>query len=256
MKSIRTASLTAILSTTLMICALHFPHSAPAAPVAVQEVNVSLDTALENFPDGLMFVTAVLPENAPLPAEVDVMVPVGREILWAGEVLGGALANNPRVQYRRIPHNDSFETVRAVLTQSRTLQLEIEAGGKVVPQAGFTEALVEWQAPTALPLVRLGIVVPPGSTMTTGPANVLAGPAGDNKIVYYREYRDVAAGDTFELRVGYAPAANIDGAPGVPGAPQEHRGILFPIAVGVILAVITIALLVIKADTRRKRELQ
>jgi|GEM_PF-4477836 len=256
MKSIQTASLTAILSITLAICALHFPHPASAAPVAVQEVNVSLDTALENFPDGLLFVTAILPENAPLPAEVDVMVPVGREILWAGEVLGGALENNPWVQYRRIPYNDSFETFRAVLTQSRTLQLEIEAGGKVTPQEGFTEAMVEWQAPTALPVVRLGIVVPPGSTMTTGPANILAGRAGDNKIVFYREYRDVAAGDTFELRVGYAPADNIDGSLAADGAPQEHRGILFPLVVGAVLAAVTIVLLAIKADTKRKRESQ
>jgi len=219
----------------------------------VQEVNVSFDTALENFPNGLMFVTAILREDATLPAAVDVMIPAGKEIVWAGEVLGGPLENNPMVQYRRMPYNDSFETVRAVLTQSRTLQLEIDAGGRVTPQEGFTEASVVWQAPTALPSVRLGIVVPPGSIMTTGPANILVGRAGDNKIVFYREYRDVAAGDTFELRVGYAPA---DGSLGAGNAPEEHRGILFPLVVGVVLAAVTIVLIAIKADTKRKRESQ
>lgn len=255
MKPTRIAISTTILSITLLIYALHFPYVASAAPVTLEEVNVSLDTTLENFPDGLMFVTAILPEETPLPAEVEVMIPAGREIFWAGEVLGGAPEFNPRVQYRRIPYSNNFETVSTTLTQSRTLQLEIASRGKMTRQDEVTEALIEWQAPNEIPIVRLGIVIPAGSAMTTGPANILVGSAGENKIVYYREHRDVAAGDGFELKLGFAPRANIDGFTGGPAVPQEHRGILFPIAVAVILAVVTGVLLTM-AKNRREQESQ
>jgi len=248
MKSIPTAISTAILSITLLICALHFPYVASAAPITWEEVNVSLDTTIENWPDGMMFVTATLPEETPLPAEVEVMVPAGREILWAGEILGGAPENNPRAQYRRIPYNDNFEIVRTILLQSRILQLEVSAFGKLTPRDEFTEALVEWQAPNEIPVVRLGVIVPAGSAITTGPVDILTGSVGENNIAYYREHRDVATGDDFELRLGFAT--------GGATATQEHRGVLFPIAVAVILAVVTGILLAIKAKNRRERDLR
>jgi len=219
-----------------------------AAPL--QEVNVRLDTTVPGMA-GLMMVTGELSADTSLPATVELMVPTGVEILWIGEVLGGPVANNPQVTMERIPVDGEFDTVRAVLTRSRIIQIEYGASGMVASSPESVSAGVTWRVPSSIPMVRMGVVVPAGSTLTTGPAGTRPEVIDSMRSIFFQEFTDTAPGQDVEFRVTYAAGT---GAPGAPGQAQGgFSAAVFPIIAIIVVVGVAVVLLVFSASKKRQR---
>jgi len=208
--------------------------AAPAAPTAAPTVwsaaEVSLNLSDSHGPT--LIVAATLPEGTALPAQVSLPIPPGAQIQWAGEVLGGPLENDPSVEYETVD-TATGTLVTFTLTKALTGQVEM------TPPQGFVTtnppgAALTWTPAAPVGAVRLGVLMPAGSTVTSATPGAAAAP-GEGVLAYAREVANAPAGTPLELAVQYTPPAA--GAP-VQGGTQSSSALPWLFALGVIIALI------------------
>ncbi|MDH4140391.1 MAG: hypothetical protein OEV43_07455 [Coriobacteriia bacterium] len=220
-----------------------------AAPAFAQETTEWESVSVQLDPGGqggvpVMIITGTLPETRALPAEVRLAVPEGMEMVWAGEILGGPLENDPTIQPQVTHTEKGYDVATFTLSQSRTGQIELD-----VPQAVFAtevgvRSLLAWTPADDVGSLSLGMLVPAGSQLTTFTAGAQpeAGPSGST--VLYLELSDVPADQRLELVADYVPgqaAVSPDAAPA--GDSSSSSGIVILLVLGSALAVVLIAML-------------
>ncbi len=248
MRSLRARQAAIVVALVSVLAWTSTPATLVAAPVGWERVDVLLDTTNESF-DAVTLVTGTLPESVPLPAEVALMVPAGTEILWAGEILGGALEDDPEATYQIIPGSGVFDTVLFELTRSRIGQIEFDAPGKISRTGDEVSASVAWRTPGAAPTVRLGITVLTAARVTTSTPGVVASPGPSGKTYHVLELTDVAAGRDVGMRVSFVPPTGT-GASGGGSTTGGSSAVVFPLIVIVIL-LITAGLFVVSRGRAR-----
>ncbi|MCL4555055.1 MAG: hypothetical protein M1617_05365 [Actinobacteria bacterium] len=242
----------AFLLTASAILAITARPAAAASNIAPwSEVNVRTDMTVAGFQGGLTMISASLSEVATLPARVQLMVPSGVEMLWMGEVLGGPVAENPRVNVERTTVDGEFDLITTTLTRARVLQVEFEGPGAIVSSPTSIGAGVTWRTPSLIPTLRLGVVVPSGSTLTTGPPGTQPEVIDATRSIFFQESTDVPAGQDMAFRIVYA--AGTGAAPGVPAGQGDGAAYLFPIFV--VIFVVAVAGVLLAVTAKRKRDL-
>ncbi|MBS3957222.1 MAG: hypothetical protein KGZ40_06810 [Clostridiales bacterium] len=193
-------TLSAALVAFAVLCAI--APAAYAQPITYTSLGVSLLTEAQAG-GPLLLVSAVVPDDVPLPVEVALPVPTGSQIEWAGEIMGGAIENDIEAD-AVIEERDGATVAVFTLTTSRIAQVEV-----VYPDAtraiegGEIEAGFSFVTPNPAQTARLAIALSPRGEVSLLPEGILASTGPDENTYYYKDVPLVAAGDTLALSLSY-----------------------------------------------------
>lgn len=235
-------SLTLVLLAALAAVSIAVP-AAIAAPVSPWEsVSLNLSTDADT---PLLIVSGKLPDSTALPATIELAAPAGAALQWAGEILGGDAAKDPKASPTKT-RRGTQDIYIFTLTKSRIAQIEatvpsaITVAGDVytvdfsqVAWSGASEAVVAVQIPQAAQL----------SETPTGTASIAPGPTGFR--LYQQQFTKVKVGDVLKVAFSYtipAAAAATGTVPGQAGGggmivPILLAGIVVAVGVGLVLGV-------------------
>jgi len=201
------------------------PLSAGAAPAAWKFVDVTLQT--EQQP--LLLVSGELSGETPLPSQGELAVPAGSQLLWIGEVLGGAPSEDPTLQYVKTTVG-ATDIYTFTLSKSRVAQIEVAAPGmSTFDGTTYTSALT-WTAWTDLAQVRIAERVPAGSQVIQPVEGATMQPGSPEFSYYAKIVQNAKAGDTLGLTYSYTVGS---GAPASPAG--SSSGIAIAVIAGAIL---------------------
>lgn len=226
-----------------------------AAPVyAAPSSFEAIDVVLHEDPAGsLLIVSGVLPEAATLPADVQLSVPAGSELQWAGEILGGPVEQDPSVQPAKETRGNA-DVYSFTMTKGRTAQLEVVPVAAVARNGDDVSVTLSWPAPADVAEVNIGVRIPQAAQITTTAegAEVAPGPSGYS---YYRKsVAGVKGGDVVSLAFAYNAPAGAAGQGGTAGTPASSTspgaGGFVPILLAVAAAVGLIVLVSRKLGSR------
>lgn len=198
----RTRKLATVVA-AVAIASLAFAPAAFAAPVAWQSIDV---TVHDEGSSSVTMITGTLPEGTPLPAQVELSVPAGGELQWAGEILGGDPSADPSAtpQVRTV---DGFDVYTFTLTKALIGQIEITKPAFYrFDGTGYSGSL-NWVSTNDVDRLRLSVRLPAGSrvaTMTPG-AELLQGPEGSSYVD--KSFDGVKAGGESVLMLSYVAAS-------------------------------------------------
>lgn len=203
----------AVIATLLVI----LPVAAVAAPAAAPFKDLGA-VLHEEQGQAILIIAATLADDVKLPATVAIPVPVGSELSWAGEVLGGDLSADIAAQDpTRTPAAPGWELLTFVATKSRAVQAEVVVPGSVSVSGGSLTASSTLWVPSNVPTATLAIRVPASAEIETSSAGLVPEP-GPSGFVYLARYsRGVKAGQTLTASVTYGAVAGTAGTGGTTG---------------------------------------
>jgi hypothetical protein len=201
-------------------------------------------------------VTGALPDATPLPAQVELAVPAGLKLQWAGELLGGDPSKDPDVS-PTVTQKDGLDIYSFTLAKARTGQIEVISPTTFATDAELRTAALEWKSHQDIASLSLYARIPLGSQILKQAEGSGVQPSAEGYSYYGREYKDVKAGETKSLAFAFKPAA-VTAAAAAPVAPaaasQGGAGALVPLA---LLAVAAIAgFFLIRGVNRKMRARQ
>lgn len=222
---------------------LALPAAAFAAPAPVAQYDVR--TILQQDGSRAMLAAVELAPDAKLPAEVSVNVPKGAKVDWAGEILGGDLAQDPTVQYTT-KSGAEFDTLTFTLTKAKRGQVELLYPAGSTKAGDVTKATLDYAPAQAAPRVGLSIEVPADAKVGSVPADLKKQPTQGSSF-YTKDFQNVAAGQKLQVAVEYTggsvPQPQAAPAQGQPGAAAPQTGgsssmspLIAVLALGAILA--------------------
>ncbi|MDA3935698.1 MAG: hypothetical protein PF636_02355 [Actinomycetota bacterium] len=187
-----------VLLTAVLVSTIISAQTALAAPIAWERVDVVL---YSEQTDGLMLISGELPESVALPAEAEICVPAGSEILWIGEILGGSPSEDPALTYTKTTIGD-VDVYFVTLTQSHVAQAEITADALAFDGTNYSAALT-WKSAQDVPEVRLGVRLAQGAQVVqeVPDAFMEIGPSGYGD--YSKTFTEVKAGDSLDLAFSF-----------------------------------------------------
>ena len=160
----------------------------------------------------LLMVAGQLASGTALPAEVQLAVPAGLEVQWAGEILGGDVANDPAVTYTIAKSGDS-DVYSFKLTKSRTAQIELAIPGAVVPSGSRYAGTLKWTPSQDVPTVQMGFRIPQGAEIATPIAGAKLEPGPTGYSYYRTTINDANAGQPIAFTFSYTvPVAAVGAA--------------------------------------------
>jgi hypothetical protein len=185
------------------------------AAFAVPATWEAMDVTLHSEQDGgVLLVSGDLPAAAKLPAEAELSVPAGSELQWIGQILGGASADDPALQYTKTTVGGS-DVYRFTLTKSRTAQIEVPVAKSQAFDGTTYSSSLAWAATQAVPEVRISLRIPAAAQIASPTAGAALLPGDSGYRFYSKTVQNVKAGDTLDLTVAYAlPAAGAASAGG------------------------------------------
>lgn len=208
------------LATTLVV--LISPVGALAASGPWESIDLTL------IPDGqqaILLVSGTLPNSTKLPAKVDLAVPAGSQIQWAGEILGGDPSADPQVQYT-VKKGDVYDLVQFTAVKSRNEQVEVIAPNSLTPKGSANVAAIDWTAPYDIASTSVRVQIPNGAKVQT--ASQGASPENVGATQYYSlKPVPTKAGQRLQLSVEYTggtpggTGSAPGGAPGGTGTPAQ-----------------------------------
>ncbi len=164
----------------------------------------------------LMILAGQVPTETALPAQVEIAVPAGLQLQWAGEILGGDPAKDPAVQYK-ITKVGNSDVYTFTLNKSRTAQLELAIPGAVQLAGSKYSAAVQWTPSQDVRELKIGFRVPAGAKIET-PVEGAASVPGPTGFDYYRStLTNVKAGQPVAFAFDYS-------VPAVAGAGSTGAG--------------------------------
>lgn len=229
----------------------------PASPALAAEPVAweNVDVALHNESSGsILIVSGVLPDSVELPAQAELAVPAGSQLLWAGEILGGPVSEDPEVTYT-VTSRDGMDVYAFTLTQSRIAQLEADAASAVAFDGTNYSAKIDWTAPWPVPSLSVAARIPQGAQVTSPDegANMGAGPQGFS---YYRkDLTDVSAGQKASLAFAYTPPVGAATGAGTTGSQTGGGGVATAIAIVVILGALVLIAFAVWRKMESRREI-
>lgn len=194
----------------LLALALVFPASAMAAEVLEYQLQYS---PVSELGGALAIVNATINPQEPLPATVEVPVPAGAVVLWAGEIMRtDASADVQReTTVERVGEMDVYTLT---LEKSYTAQLEIRLPDPTI-EGSRVRATVSWTNPGDEVLMSGGVVVEAGAgDVTTSPE--IAGEVRErgNESLYPLKAARLASGQTYTIEVEWTRGAGQAGEGG------------------------------------------
>lgn len=200
--------------------------AAMAVPALAQEAKWELVEYVLHDEQGqaVLIVSGSLPEDVALPADVTLAVPAGAQLSWVGEILGGAVADDPSVEAAKST-SDGVDVYSFTLAKSRIGQLEVNIPPAIADGATISPVL-SLAANQDIPEVRVGVRIPQGSRIVrpqTG-AQITPGPEGYS--YYSTTMNDVKSGDPISVAFSYEAPAQV---PAQAAAPDPVSSVVLPI---------------------------
>ncbi len=177
----------------------------------------------------LMILAGSIATETPLPAQVEIAVPAGLQLQWAGEILGGDVANDPAVT-PKITKSGASDIYAFTLTKARTAQLELAIPGAVRVDGSKYAAAVTWTPHQELRELKIGFRIPTNAQIATPVpgATEVPGPTGFD---YYRStLTNVKANQPVTFAFDYTVPAMAAGAAGTAGASSSNAATFLVIA--------------------------
>jgi len=216
--------------------------AADVTPWKSVAVSVSTDPG-----EAVLIVSGTLPEGTPLPATVELAIPSGGVVQWAGEILGGDAAQDPEVQPVKSVR-DGQDVYRFTLTKALTGQLEVSVSPPVTTAGDVNTVDFAIPAWADFPEAGVAVKIPASAALSVVPTGT-AGLAPDTATTQYyqQEFTNVKKGDLIGAKFSYTLQAA--GAAGAPTAAGTGSGLVIPILLVMVAAAIGVALVV---GVRRK----
>ncbi len=237
-----------VLVAAAVIAAVSVPSVAKASPLT------SLDMILLLEPHGtqepLLLVTGELPPEQPLPAEIVLPVPDGAQVEWAGDILGGPVAEDIPAE-AVIETRDGVTVAVFTLTQSRVGQVEVTYPDAIMPvEGGVVAAAFEASMPLDADSIRMAVAVPPGLQAASLPEGTLTSQGPEGFIYYYTERGPVTSGDVVSFSLEYRPATLATSAS---TSGSAVSGEVSPILILLIAVVVAVAVLFVLVSRTRSQ---
>lgn len=200
-----------------------------AAPTPWTSIDVTL------HPDqmgGLLLVSGELPDTTELPVEAELAVPTGLEILWIGEVLRGAVEDDPELEYTMTTRGD-VDVYQFTLTEARIAQIEGVMPGMVTANGTSFSADVTWTAWQDVPSVRISTRLPQGASISQADPAASIFQAGSGSSYYSKTVENVRADTAVTMAFGYTQSAAPQG--GAPVQQQQSQAPLFLLGAALLI---------------------
>jgi len=219
----------AIVAVTLSM--LMFAASpALGSPVLWESIDV---TAQDEQSGSILLVSGLLPEGTKLPAQVELPVPAGSTLQWAGEVLGGPTDQDPAVE-TTVVSRDGVDVHSFTMTKGPRGQVEVVVPPTAVFDGSAYSAALKWTSIQDVPTVHLSVGLPQGATVTSPAEGAKLEPADGGNSYYTREVEQVKAGEPLELAFAYTVAAAPAAAVGATAQPATNSVIPIVLAIGAL----------------------
>lgn len=231
------------LSASVVLLAI-MPALALAEPVALGDDPLEVQIWPGGQPGStLLIVTGHIPQGAALPATVRLPLPDGTEVVWAGEILGGPVAEDPARAWIVVDAGGG-RALELTAEATRTVQYEAVAG-PLTTAGGATTSVFVWSQSVDTGDVVFSVRVPAG----VGEVSIDPMPVGDPLVneagesLYTLSPVMLTAGDSFTVTTTYGSSS--DEAGSVFDSP------LLPVLLGV-LAFAVLALVLAVARGRKR----
>lgn len=195
---------------TMIVALATLAAASPATVAAAATTVKTVEVRLVNDSQGAVILVSSTVSTDKLPAEIQLAVPKGAQILWAGEILGGDPSKDPKAEYD-LKSLDGFDLITMTIKQSRTGQVEYRDAQAVKDSGKDKTATISWVSPVDAPSATLSIEVPAGANVSDAGGAKLDSTTGN---FYRKPIKGVKAGDKLELKVTYS-----GGSPGGSVAP-------------------------------------
>ncbi len=199
----------------------------------------------------LLIVAGQLATATALPAEVEIAVPAGLQLQWAGEILGGDPNADPSVQYKvtKVGNSDVYTFP---LTKARVAQLELTIPGAVQTDGSKYAASVQWTPTQDVRELKIGFRIPAGAKIATPVEGAVTVP-GPTGFDYYRStLTNVKAGQPVNFAFAYTVPA-VAGA-GASGAGASNGNAAAFAIIAVLLAIVAGLIFVVWRKMQSKGE--
>jgi hypothetical protein len=239
----RPAGAATVLVLALAGVALLLPAAVQAQPVSLAGTPLEVQV----WPGGemgytLLIVTGHIPEDTPLPATVRLPLPEGAEVVWAGEILGGAVADDPAREFT-VVEVENGQALEMTAESTRTVQYEA-VGPALSVVDGMTTSVFEWVQTVPTGDVVFSVRIP----ASAGTVEIDPIPVGSPRVndagerLYTLRPAVLAEGQTFTVTSAFGPL----GAGGSTGSEFPLVWVLLG-----FLALAVAALLLVIARQRR-----
>ncbi len=236
----KSATRLAVMTACTLALALSVGVPAHAKPIAPETMDVTL---IEEGGKSLLLVAGELPEGTKLPAQVELPLPAGAHIQWAGELLGNGTANDIESTYTTRAA-DGSDVYVLTLTKSRVGQVE----GEIAPVTGFDGTTymtsLSWTPIAESKSARISVRIPTNSQITrTSPGEGGRLFTADSRHSYFsRTVEDVKAGEPLTLQFAYTPV--IPGSSATSGSGSS--GVIVALLVALAIAGFALAFVAIR----------
>lgn len=235
-----------LLAFTLALVLL-LPASAWAGPVREYQLQYE---PTGDAGGALMIVSALVDPQLALPVTITVPVPHGSTLLWAGEILGGPVAQDP-VSTTTVERIGDMDVYTLTVQQSHTAQLELQVPAPTVSGRKVSGS-VQWTNPGDPVTVTAAVVVEAGAEdVTTEPelvGTVRTNDAGES--LYPLGRVELATDETYSIAVEWT-RTGAGGATG--GHPRQSSPVLSIALLALVVAVVALVIVVARERTKARR---
>lgn len=207
-----------------------------AAPVAFENVDV---TYIEEQGSTVLLVAGQLPESAKLPAEIQIALPAGAQLQWAGELMGSDGSGDFEIPYKKTTANGT-DVYTMTLTKSRIGQIEALVPAVTTSDGTNFTTDVSWVPFADAPSARISVRVPANASITAVAEGETARlyPADQAYSYFSKTVEDVKAGSPltlgFSYKLGAAPASS-------GGSGGDSNGLLIALILAVAVGIFVLA---------------
>lgn len=227
-----------LLATMLFVAAQ--PLAALAAPVPPAAIDISVHDEQSGT---ILLVAGQLPLDTKLPAQMELAVPRGAQLQWAGELLGGEASADPEAEYTKRTEGDN-DIYTLTLRQAPQAQVEVIAPGLVTRTATGGRGQLEWTPIADVDSARISFRIPVSAKITEPAEGAELFPQQSGYSFYSRQLTDVKKGEPVLFAFAYEV--------GVPAAGAGVRGTNNQVVPILLLALVVAFGVVVIVSIRRK----
>jgi len=223
-------------------------QSAPAtatAPLATGVTEVQFWMAAKPS-EAVAIVSVVVPDSVKLPARVRVPLVEGMVVDWAGEISGGDASQDPQRQYVTKQGSGGGSYAEFVIEQYRTAQVDLS--GKPLTQAGDeVSAEFEFIQSTSSDATAFSVRLPSIAS------DVRIDPDPEGEPTTNETGERLFTLPTLELKPGQKSAVSVAYSTTLPGVPGSDGDAAINTLIGVLAALIVVALIAVFVLSQRSR---
>jgi len=217
------------------------------AHARVVEYQIQLSPAGDSAA-ALAVVNVVLDSADPLPQEVSVPVPRGSTVLWVGEILGGAVDDDP-TREPVLERVDDMDVYTFTLEEARVGQLEIALEPARISGDTLSSTMV-WTNPGEEVQVNASVIAEPGASdiQLSPPRSGDVQSSDIGETLHPIEGERVATGESYVIEASWTRAAD---AAAIQGETTDQG--LLPLLIGAfVVAVLLLVVVLVRERTRTR----